>query len=147
MMRDSLGTRTITGLNTWLYRTFVKGRSVEADITDYRSGRPIRVYCSSPDFGVQRFVLGTDQLANKPGYLHLVLGQQMSWKAMASGEVVPFRPSGPLMPYVDSSTRGVVMARMAKRMGTFTFETYEGTHRITIPKIDAPLVAEALARG
>ncbi len=149
MLRQSLGTRTVTGLNAWLYRTFVKKRSVEADIADYRAGRPMRVYCSTPDIGVRKTLPGTNQLSDayKQGYLHLALGHPVSWHSMTSGEVVPFRASGPLTPYVDNSARGALRARLSKRMGPFYFETYEGTRRIAIPRIDAALVAEALARG
>jgi hypothetical protein len=145
MIRQSLGTRTITGLNEWLYRTFVKGRSTYADLTDYRSGRLLRVYCSTPDIGIPRPILGTNNMhhSNKQGYLHLRLDRPVEWHAMGGGEIVRVTAIGPLTPAGDVYAKSATLSGLVKRIGAYQLETPDGTKRMNLPRIDATLVAEA----
>ena len=129
--RRSFGTRTMTGLNAWLYRHFVKSRSSANDLRDVEAGMPLRVYCYT-----RTLAAGLQGSRSAGGYLHVEAGKPVTWRALIGAEeLVVTVPQ-------DMATTEPLMR--LSRLTTLVVETSDGTRRIAIPKADVDLLAWAL---
>ncbi len=130
MSRRSYGTRTITGLNAWLYRNFVKSRSSANDLRDVKAGQPIQVYC---------FARPLDEVKtarSSAGYIDVQVGAPMTWRAMIGGDQLVISEPQALLP----SESWLPLSRFT----AFIVDTSAGPRRVAIPKADVDLLAWAL---
>ncbi|MEU6341495.1 hypothetical protein ABZ883_11175 [Streptomyces sp. NPDC046977] len=121
--------------------TFVRRRTPEKDAADLAKGQVFELASLSKTIGgVALISVGKGKQIErlKIGSLFVAQGQPMIWRERRTGNETllngPFR----LMPLEKK-------VPLNNRMGFFELSTADGTHELTLPKKDAPLVELAIA--